>query len=149
MYVLFPIGGMMSFLQKKNVGITRKKADELIKMFVENVKVANASEGFMHTVTRVTVFGSYLTNKEKLGDIDIGIWYENRPRKDGQDIVTVCKQVCEYHHRKIRSFMELMFMPINILIKFLKGGSKAISVHEGDESEKSGNYKVIYELGKV
>jgi predicted nucleotidyltransferase len=42
------------------------------------VKMVNESSRFLVKVTEVVVFGSYLSDKETLGDVDIACSYENK-----------------------------------------------------------------------
>ncbi len=62
-------------MKKKNIHLSRKKAEELLNGVIERAKQINASPDseYMHWVTKIAVFGSYLTDTEKLGDVDIAV----------------------------------------------------------------------------
>ncbi len=51
--------------------INRAKADELIKELLARVEAVNADPELLETVTRVSAFGSYITDRPDLGDIDL------------------------------------------------------------------------------
>ena len=59
--------------------LNRAKADKLLADFLRSVEEVNAHPDLLHWVTEVRVFGSYLTNSDDLGDIDIAIRKKRRP----------------------------------------------------------------------
>ncbi len=59
--------------RKKNVRLSRKRADELIGELLGRVELVNEDPQYIFGISRVSVFGSYLTDKEKLGDLDIAV----------------------------------------------------------------------------
>src|SRR4029077_2729872 len=59
--------------------LNRAKADKLLGDFLRCVEEVNAHPDLLHWVTEVRVFGSYLTNSDDLGDIDIAIRKKRRP----------------------------------------------------------------------
>jgi len=64
--------------------ITRKTAERTVTEFMNRVNVANAREDFLFWITSVVVYGSYLTDSERLGDVDFGIeltWREADEKK--------------------------------------------------------------------
>ena len=59
--------------------INRAKAEKLLVDFLQCVEEVNAHPDLLHWVTEVRVFGSYLTNSDDLGEIDLAIKKERRP----------------------------------------------------------------------
>jgi predicted nucleotidyltransferase len=53
--------------------MTRSKADELLAMLLARVEKVNRDPQYLFGVSKLAVFGSYLTAKEKLGDLDIAV----------------------------------------------------------------------------
>ena len=53
-------------MSKKHVGLTHSKADELLALLVERAEEVNRDPQFLY-VSRLAVFGSYLSDKEELG----------------------------------------------------------------------------------
>ena len=68
--------GMAKFIPR----ISRAKAQTLLAEFLERVAEANADPDVGYWITEVRVFGSYLTNADDLGDVDIA--YSHKRRRD-------------------------------------------------------------------
>ena len=58
--------------------ILRKTAERKISELLERVKIINTSPRYLFEVTKVIVFGSYLTEKQKINDIDIAVTLERK-----------------------------------------------------------------------
>ena len=103
--------------------INRAKAEKLLVDFLQCVEEVNAHPDLLHWVTEVRVFGSYLTNSDDLGEIDLAIKKKRRPASG--------------------SFGDAF--PERLVALLLKGGSRYISLHgaELDESSEFGG-KTIY-----
>ena len=104
--------------------LNRAKADKLLADFLRSVEEVNARPDLLHWVTEVRVFGSYLTNSDDLGEIDLALKKERRPAS--------------------RSFTDAY--PERLVALLLKGGSRYISLHgvaEPDENSEFGG-KTIY-----
>lgn len=61
--------------------ISRQKADEEIKKLIERAKEINANPELLVSIKLIRVFGSYLTDKQELGDIDLAVRYIYRERE--------------------------------------------------------------------
>jgi hypothetical protein len=109
---------------KRAARIDRAGAEKLIADFLQCVDEVNAHPDLLHWVTEVRVFGSYLTNSDDLGEIDLAIRKERRPGKD--------------------SFIDAY--PERLVARLLKGGSRYISLHGVsalDENSEFGG-KTVY-----
>ena len=65
----------------KKAYITKKLAIEHIKNLVERVNIINNTDNkyeYPHKINNLIVFGSFLSNKQVLGDIDIAYNYNSR-----------------------------------------------------------------------
>lgn len=137
---------------KKALNISRKTADRIVAEVVERAKEINTSSypKFMNFVKKVVVFGSYLTNKEKLGDVDIAVLLERREegmRDNYEDDAYECVRI---HNKNVRDFFQVMYFPQRIVYQTLRNGSKSISFHQYDELERMVEkwdikHKVIYQ----
>lgn len=137
---------------KKALNISRKTADRILSEVVERAKEINASPfpKYLHFVKKIAVFGSYLTDKEGLGDIDIAVLLE--PRKEGshrepQDIASECVEI---HGKNVSDWFQMMIFPQRIVRQTLQNRSKSLSIHGYDELERmieewDTKHKVIYE----
>jgi predicted transcriptional regulator len=63
----------IAFSQASLTTVTRKTADRLLHEFLDRVRALNADEDALYQVPEVVIFGSYLTNAERLGDVDLAI----------------------------------------------------------------------------
>lgn len=112
--------------------ITRKTAERLVAQLLERVKAANAGDYFLYRVSRVVVFGSYLTDAPRLNDIDVAIDLEKRfPHGDEQQR-RIWQRVGE-SDRTFRNVIDKISWPTKELYMFLKGGSRSFSIHTFDD----------------
>jgi DNA-binding MarR family transcriptional regulator len=58
--------------------VFRKTADRLLREFMTRVAEINASDEYLMSVARVVIFGSYLTDRDPIGDLDIAVYLEKR-----------------------------------------------------------------------
>lgn len=137
--------------KKKALNISRKTADRLVSEVVERAKEINASPypKFMHFVKKIAVFGSYLTDKKKLGDVDIAVLLELR-RSELCDLQKDSAECVNIHNKNVYSWFEMMGFPDKIARQTLRNKSKALSIHQYDELERmiedwNTPHKVIYQ----
>lgn len=65
-------------------GLPRPQADVLLARIIDRAASVNADpQKHRCLVVRIVVFGSYLTDKETLGDLDIGVELKELPRPPG------------------------------------------------------------------
>jgi DNA-binding IclR family transcriptional regulator len=53
--------------------LTRKTAERRLAEFIERVRALNANDYYLYRVRTVRVFGSYLTERDRINDIDIAV----------------------------------------------------------------------------
>lgn len=114
--------------------ITRKTADRLVKGIVERAAQINATPHFLHHVTKVYAFGSYLTDRIDLGDIDVAV--ELRRKVDGEAFISASQEYADRlaaQGQRFPNFTARLFCAEADLYKTLRGGSRAISIHEAAE----------------
>ncbi|MFI8528303.1 hypothetical protein ACIGB8_27850 [Promicromonospora sukumoe] len=63
----------IAFSQASLTTVTRKTADRVLQEFLDRALALNADQDALHQVPEVVIFGSYLTNAERLGDLDLAI----------------------------------------------------------------------------
>lgn len=137
---------------KKTLNISRKTADRIVSEVVERAKEINASPypKFMHFVKKIAVFGSYLTDKEKLGDVDIAVLFERREEFESGDSEKDGLECIRIHNKNVYDFFEVLYFPERIVKQTLRNKSKSLSIHEYDELERMAKkwdtkHKVIYQ----
>ena len=137
---------------KKVLNISRTTADRIISEVVERAKEINASPypKFMFSVKKIAVFGSYLTDKEKLGDVDIAVLLEGRKEGASGDHEDNALECIRIHNKNVNDFFRVMTFPQTIVHQTLRNGSKSLSIHQYDELERmikewDTKHKVIYQ----
>ena len=111
--------------------IKRETAKRLVKQFLERVERINDSGEYAFQVKQVIVFGSYVSDRPDLGDIDFAITLE--PRYSDQDK----QQAIENERIKkaleagksFKSFIEKLIWPQEEVRRILKNRSPYISLH--------------------
>ncbi len=134
-----------------NPPITREKADRLLKELIERAMSINANDDYACYVERLSVFGSYLSDKASLGDLDI--FYKITPKYEGA-------QYMERRNQRIRlafkagrvfpNYVEKICWPEREVLLALKTRKKGLSLHDetGDEVFGKTESMVVYEFKK-
>lgn len=128
--------------------ILRKSAEKILERFMERVREVNKNDEFLFKVKKVIVFGSYLSDKDKINDIDIAIELvhkekdEKRRRKLDQEKISKARK----NGRVFSNVVEEVCWPEIEVRRFLKSRSHSISLHDThDKILEQVNYSVIYE----
>lgn len=109
-------------------GIPRKEAEILLARIIEKAKLINASPTlYGHTIQKLCIFGSYLTDKELLGDLDIGYVIEQIPdaftaEQKKRTLHPVTYKYDSYANKKYKE-----------VARMLKCNKKTVSIHRYDE----------------
>lgn len=117
-------------------GISRDEADTLLALIVEKAAWVNARpDAYENRIDCVVVFGSWLTDKRHLGDLDIGVALselrDRSSRREGEGFDEWLKRGMAARNRALRALR--LRQP------------KKISVHELDEVVRLGTpFKVVF-----
>jgi hypothetical protein len=60
-------------MAKAGKPVTRASAEEVLRKFLDRVRVVNGRQELAHSVESVVVFGSYLSDAKRLNDLDIAV----------------------------------------------------------------------------
>lgn len=127
--------------------ISRQTANKKVSELLERVKIVNTSDEFLYKVKRVAIFGSYLTDKARINDVDVDIiLQEKHPRNTQLAKENACIQKASDQGKEFRNYTDQLFYPQNLTRKFLKHRSRALSLHYGDDILTQTEYKIVYEL---
>jgi DNA-binding MarR family transcriptional regulator len=127
--------------------ITRQTADKKIAELIERARVVNQSNDHLYMVKRIAIFGSYLTDKDRINDIDVDIILE---RKFGQEIqkqkedAFVQRAIDE--GKRFGTLIERLFFSELHTRKFLEQRSRSLSMRYNDEILSQVEHKIIFEL---
>lgn len=136
-------------IAKATAPITRAKASELLQDLIERAKSINENPEFVFYVERIEVFGSYLTDKELLGDLDVGVKLDRRYK--GRLFTQHNQQRIEMAKSGGRSFnnsTDQLNWPYLEVMLMLKARKRGLSVHDINEDEVFNvtETKVVYQF---
>jgi 23S rRNA maturation mini-RNase III len=129
--------------------ITREKANQLLKELIERAISINANEEYACYVERLSVFGSYLSDKTLLGDLDI--FFKITRKSTGEEYKEQRQQRIELAFksgRVFQNYIEQIHWPQREVLLALKTRKKGLSLHDEtvDEVYKKTQSKVVYEF---
>jgi hypothetical protein len=114
--------------------MSRSKAEQLLHEFLERVREVNRNPKYLYRVSRLGVFGSYVSKSADLADLDIVC--DLAPKLDDKDAFMECRQAhsraAERNGRRFSNFLDFLAWPETEVRRFLKGRRK-ISLHGWDE----------------
>jgi predicted nucleotidyltransferase/predicted transcriptional regulator len=130
--------------------LIRSTAEKKLCAFLVRVLVVNTNEDYLYKVSRVVLFGSYLSKKERINDIDIAL--ELVPKNHGKDFNETADRrikALEQEGRVFRSFEDELFWPSTEAWRFLKSRSWALSLHHIATMPKVARQHTLFANGKV
>jgi predicted nucleotidyltransferase len=134
---------------KASQPIRRATAERALKAFMERVQEVNTNEYYLYRVTRVVLFGSYLSDVEMLGDVDIAIELQ-RKTEDYEEHRRLNKLRVEEAEARGRTFYwtyaEDLWGEEETLL-FLKSRSRSLSLHYWQTHQKfieASEHKTLY-----
>lgn len=142
------MGGMDEVRKKKNVGLTRKRADELVAILMDRIEMVNKDPQYIYGISRVSVFGSYLTDKAKLGDLDIAVEVGPKCRDPKRHWKLSDAQVRDEGYKRGGNIVNKLFWPQTKPVMALRGGHSAFSFSDYSDLEylieKGAAHREIY-----
>jgi len=132
-----------------NPPISREKAAQLLNELIERAKQVNANKELVYFVEIIKVFGSYLTDKEILGDLDVAIKLTRK--YEGDQFKNENHKRADFAKasgRVFSSYLEEICWPQREIMLLLKTKKKGLSLHDEDEDEivKRTTTKIVYEF---
>jgi hypothetical protein len=127
----------------------RKTADRLISDLLIRISMLNKSSHFLARVQQAIVFGSYLGNGDRIGDVDIAIELVRRESDFDKHCAANSKRVREETERG-RSFQNMVdeiYWWHREAMLFLRNRKRGLSLHEYQSERsvvESGLHKVIF-----
>jgi hypothetical protein len=131
--------------------IYRKTAEDQLQKFLERVNIVNSQEKYLCGVTAVVVFGSYLTDKDRLGDLDVAFSLvskfegEERHNKNHQRVMEAI-----HKGKRFNNIVDEICWPQNEVTLFLKNRKRTLSFHTFEElvdlisDGHVTKYKIVY-----
>ncbi len=127
--------------------VTRKTADKNFKSFMERVETINTGSYYLYKVTKIILFGSYLTDAPKVSDIDLAV--ELVRKEDDADRWQILREERIYEAKQegkpFTNFLDEYSWPETEVWKFLKSRSRVLSIHSiYDSIVETTDHKVVY-----
>ncbi len=132
---------------KANPPITRAKADLLLAELLERVEKVNSNTDLVYKVESVKVFGSYLSDQEILGDIDVAVKLEKRGT--GEEFKSKSEERIKLAYKNGRvfsNFIDQLYWPYREVMLLLGTRKKGLSLHEEDEVINRTESKTVFQL---
>lgn len=131
--------------------IKRETAMTALSEFVKRVQLVNSNRNYLYSVRSVAVFGSFLQDSDRLGDVDVAVELKSRVVFDHEHKwVELFQQRAQDSGRSFSSFEEEIFWPRREVLLVLKSRKRSISIQSWRsflEMEKSKNFRYKVLLG--
>lgn len=129
--------------------IHRKTAERLLEQFLERVQRVNSTEEYAYRVEHVVLFGSMLTDTERLGDVDVAIQLEPKVSEDSshERWCTARRRAAEAKGRNFHGVLGWAMWPTQEILLHLKARSRGLSLHDFSEVEKMPDVRYRVLLG--
>ncbi len=127
--------------------IFRSTADRLIKEFIIRIITIRDNDYYLFKVKRATIFGSYMSNANRLSDIDINLEIIPKEKDSDKHMKLVEKRLedVQLRGRHFKSYLEAIFWPQTEVEQFLRAGSPSISLEIVDQNKlEKLDHKIIY-----
>ncbi|MBX2840492.1 MAG: nucleotidyltransferase domain-containing protein [Flammeovirgaceae bacterium] len=129
--------------------IKRTTAKKLLEGFLERVHQVNSDDYYLYRVMKVMLFGSYLSNKETISDIDIAILLEHKHKiKEFTKLDLERAHQAKLKGRRFNNFVEEYAWAREEVLLFLKNRKRSISIHiydvDGIFQQKKIETQVVY-----
>ena len=128
--------------------LTRKTAQRKLAEFLERVRAVNANPDLAYRVHKVVVFGSYLTEQDRINDIDVAVELVHRETEFSKREAAMQARVEEAYKagRQFSCYLDELAWPYQEVPLLLKSRSRAIRLHEPiDEVLKQAQSRVIFQ----
>ncbi|MCX7313801.1 MAG: hypothetical protein NTV56_19300 [Alphaproteobacteria bacterium] len=122
----------------------RATAEALVKGVLERACDINKRKDLLVWVTEIRAFGSYITDAQELGDVDLAGSYLKRIK--GQDWTTLCRAFARANGKNLDALSGMFSYPEKVVKMLLKNRSPRISLHDMEDLERGDNWpsKLIY-----
>jgi predicted nucleotidyltransferase len=129
--------------------VHRNTAEKKLGDFLTHVREVNSNAYWLYQVKEVRLFGSLLSTKERVSDVDLAIELQSkiadlqeRRKQEAQRVQEAMRA-----GRRLASIFDQVLWPKHEILLFLKSRSRVLSLHEIDDLEELGaEYKTIFSL---
>jgi len=125
--------------------VKRQTAESQLHALIDRARVYNADQSKLHTVSSLSVFGSYLdTEQQELGDLDVAVVIVRR--YDGEEYQKRARDFTRLTSRNFNSFLERLYWPEKELLLTLKNRVQCLSLTTEDITRFTDRYLYVYRV---
>jgi len=128
--------------------LLRPAVERKLQEFIDRIRQVNHDEQFVFRVAKAVVFGSYLSAKARISDIDIGILLEPKEKDREKWEALKAKRIQKAHEagRTFHNIMDQVYWPEKEVLLFLKSRSRSLSLHSMEElTRMTSEFRVLFE----
>jgi DNA-binding MarR family transcriptional regulator len=129
--------------------IHRRTAERVLTQFLERLDAVNSTPEYAYRVELVVLFGSMLTDLDRLGDVDVA--FRLQPKVEGdaaqEEWSMARRRAAEAKGRTFYGVFEWAMWPIQEVCLHLKARKGSLSLHDFCEVEKMPNLRYRPLLG--
>lgn len=114
--------------------VTRATAARALDDLLQRVREVNADDDLAYVVERVILFGSYLSEAQKVNDVDVAVQVRRRSDDDAHFRRQCSERVSRAldRGRVFSSFLNQVLWPQSEIYHLLKSGSRVIKLHDAE-----------------
>ena len=128
--------------------VKRKTAEKALTQFLGRVSAINENDEVAYRVTRVVVFGSYLTQASEINDVDllVDLKPRNTNRKEQEILERATRARAINNGRQFADIVDELYWPLYEVRLLLKNRSRTLSLHYEDHAlVKQLDHRVVFE----
>lgn len=128
--------------------VSRRAAEQKLSEFMDRVREVNEASRFLYRVSKVVLFGSFLTKSSTIGDLDVAIELVPKEPDAGKhsELVLAHGNAAVLNGRRFRNYVQVLDFAAQEVRSFLKAGSRIIQLTDcRDGVLKIAKSRVLYE----
>jgi predicted nucleotidyltransferase/DNA-binding MarR family transcriptional regulator len=133
-------------------GIRRSAAERVLQEFFDRCDEIARDPYWLFFVKKVVVFGSFLTDKQRLGDIDLAVYTVPKERDRKRHLILTKQRTLrgEFEGRVFHNIIESLYYAERETTRYLLNRSRFLNFHENDPilERKSVRRRLIYTAEK-
>jgi hypothetical protein len=114
--------------------LTRAKADTLVGELQRRVRALNDDPQYAFKVDCVVAFGSYLSARDRIGDVDVAVGL--RPRFQKKEVQEALEEASRARGPRARNIVERLFWPRREVLQALKARSPWLDLRDISELQE-------------
>ena len=129
--------------------VTRSTAQQVLTAFMERVHDVNRDSHYLCKVTKVVIFGSFLKDTDRLGDVDLAVELDYRVPRD-RDLWKVVQEYARDSGRNFPTFVAEQAWPIHEVKLALKARKRTLRIeswYSFTQMEKTSDFRYKVLLG--